>query len=164
MIIMTFLSCEKDSEISLGTFKCKVNGKLFYPNTTLWGAVHPLNVYYTSKNNSMYSAGFLSIQGIDANFNLETAGDVVMQKVGIYGTGVYPLKHIFSTKPYSNDGCWYYNSKQGKNYFAESGELTITTFDTINKIIAGKFYINVKDTLGNKKSIRDGVFNANYTE
>ena len=163
LLLLAFISCEKDAEITLGTFKCKIDGKTFYPNTTLYGMVHPVNVYYPSKTNTMYPAGFLSIQGIDANYIYDTAGDVVLQKVGVFGPGVYPLKHIFSTNPYANDGCWYYNSKESRNYFAESGELTITTFDTINKIIVGKFYIHVKDTLGNKKSITDGVFNTKYT-
>lgn len=122
-------------------------------------------VYYAADSNLYYKAGFLSILGTDARYNLDFAGKVSIQKLPVLGTGEYSLGHVFNcaSSPYDCDAGSYYNAKEWKNYFIESGKLTITKLDTINKIISGRFYFTAKDTLGNRKEITNGVFDTKYT-
>jgi len=160
----SFLSCEKEDlkafEAKWGTFKCRINGRNFQPSTTLGGNVSPINVYYCPNGN--YPPGYLSIQGIDARYDLDIAGDVCIQKIGVFGVGEYPLTYQECEDFYSCDESWYYKSNEG-NYFAEAGKLTITEFDTIARKITGTFYFDVKDINGNKKKITNGVLNVKYS-
>ena len=172
---LSFSSCEKDDfkdfEAKYGTFKCKIDDKEFRPSTTLGGNVSPINVSYCptgSQRYFNYPPGYLSIQGIDARFSLDIAGDVCIQKIGVFGVGEYPLTSQECENFYTCDASWYYKTnewdyytKEG-NYSAESGKLTITKLDTIERRISGTFYFNSKDIKGNKKKITNGVFNVNY--
>ncbi|MEQ1796381.1 MAG: hypothetical protein ABL872_00445 [Lacibacter sp.] len=168
-----FISCRKNNSDSiqfpeetqsgLNTFGCYIDDKAFIPATTLFGNVQPIHVYYTPDSTQYYKAGFLSIQGIDARYSLDFAGDVLLQKLQVFGIGEYSLNHAFNcANPYNCDGGGYYNAKEGKTYFIESGKLTITRLDTLNKIISGRFYFTSKDTFGNRKEIKAGVFDTRY--
>lgn len=172
-LLFLFISCRKNNNDSiqfpaetqsgLNTFGCYIDGKAFIPSTTLFGNVRPINVYYTPDSTQYYKAGFLSIQGIDARYSLDFAGDVLLQKLQVFGIGEYSLTHVFNcVKPYDCDGGGYYNAKEGKTYFIESGKLTITKLDTLNKIVSGRFYFSAKDTLGNRKEVKSGVFDTKY--
>ncbi len=152
-----------ETQNGLNTFGCYINDKAFIPSATLFGNVKPINVYYTPDSTQYYMAGFLSIQGIDARYSLDFAGNIILQKLQVFGTGEYSLNHVFNcTNPYNCDGGGYYNAKENKTYFIESGKLTITKLDTVNKIISGKFYFTSKDTLGNLKEVKKGVFDTKY--
>jgi hypothetical protein len=172
-IFALFIGCRKnhtdgpqfpaETQAGLNTFGCYVDDKAFIPSTTLFGNVRPINVYYTPDSTQYYKAGFLSIQGIDARYSLDFAGDVLLQKQQVFGIGEYSLSHVFNcANPYNCDGGGYYNAKEGKTYFIESGKLTITRLDTLNKIISGRFYFTSKDTLGNRKEVTGGVFDTKY--
>ena len=170
----SILSCEKDSkdfEAEWGTFRCQIDGKVFQPSTTLGGNVSPINVYYCptgSQGYMNYPLGYLSIQGIDANYSLDIAGNICIQKIGVLDVGEYSLTYKECEDFYSCDASWYYKSnewnsttKEG-NYFAENGKLTITKLDTIARKISGTFYFNTKDIKGKNKIITNGVFNVKY--
>jgi len=168
-----FISCRKnksdiiqfpaETQSGLNTFGCYIDGQAFIPSTTLFGNIRPINVYYTPDSTRYYNAGFLSIQGIDARYSLDFAGDILLQKLQVFGIGEYSLNHVFNcVNPYNCDGGEYYNAKEGKTYFIESGKLTITKLDTLNKIISGRFYFLSKDTLGNRKEVTSGVFDTKY--
>jgi hypothetical protein len=172
-LLCLFISCRKhtinsiqfpaETQSGLNTFGCYIDGNAFIPSTTLFGNVHPINVYYTPDSTQYYKAGFLSIQGIDARYSLDFAGDVLIQKLQVFGIGEYSLTHVFNcTNPYECDAGAYYNAKEGKNYFIENGKLTITKLDTLNKIISGKFYFSSKDSTGNRKEVKSGVFDTKY--
>ncbi len=172
-VFVFFMSCRKnhieetlfpaETQSGLNTFGCYVGDEAFIPSTTLFGNVRPINVYYTPASNQYYEAGFLSIQGIDARYSLDVAGNVLIQKLGVFGVGEYSLSHVFNcVNPYACDGGSYYNAKEWKNYFIESGKLTITRLDTLNKIISGRFYFISKDTSGNRKEVTGGVFDTKF--
>jgi hypothetical protein len=173
--LLLFISCRKnnsdgikfplETQNGLNTFGCYIDGNAFIPSTTLFGNVRPINVYYTPGPTQYYKAGFLSVQGIDARYSLDFAGDILIQKLPVSGIGEYPLTHVFNcANAYDCDGGGYYNAKEGKTYFIESGKLTITRLDTLNKILSGKFYFTAKDTLGNKKEVKGGVFDTKYID
>jgi hypothetical protein len=173
-LMALFISCRNNDDIilqfpsetqnGLNTFGCYIDNKAFIPSTTLFGNVRPISVYYTSEYTLYYKAGFLSIQGIDARYSLDFAGSILLQKIPVFGTGEYSLTHVFnSVNPYDYDGGGYYNAKEGKTYFIESGKMTITKLDTLNKIVSGRFYFTSKDTLGNRKEVTKGVFDTKYT-
>ena len=169
LFVFSFLSCKEDfSEAEWGTFKCKINGQEFYPSTTLWGNVKPINVYYCPTGSPGYLPGWLSIQGIDARYSLDIAGDVCMQKIGVFDVGEYPLTYQDCENFYSCDASWYYKSNEWDNttregnYYAEGGKLTITKLDTIERRMSGTFYFDARDIKGNKKKITNGVFNVKY--
>lgn len=172
-LLFFLISCRKSSndniqfpaetQLGLNTFGCYIDGNAFIPSTTLFGNVRPINVYYTPDSTQYYKAGFLSIQGIDARYTLDFAGEVLLQKIQVFGLGEYSLTHVFNcVKSYDCDGGVYYNAKEGKSYFIESGKLIITRLDTSNKIVSGRFYFTAKDTLGNKKEVKSGVFDTKY--
>ncbi len=172
-LALFFLSCRKnhnndiqfpsETQNGLNSFGCYIDGTAFIPSTTLFGNVHPINVYYTPDSTQYYKAGFLSIQGIDARYSLDFAGDILIQKLNVFSTGEYPLTQVFNCgQPYDCDAGGYYNAKQSRTYFIENGKLTITKLDTINKIISGRFYFSAKDTLGNRKEVSNGIFDTKY--
>jgi len=167
------LSCRKSSadtiqfpmetQSGLNTFGCYIDDKAFIASTTLFGSVQPINVYYTPDSTKYYKAGFLSIQGTDARYSLNFAGSVSLQRLKVFGIGEYSLYHVFNcSNPYDCDGGGYYNAKERKTYFIESGKLTIIKLDTANKIISGRFNFMSKDTLGNRIEVKNGVFDTKY--
>ena len=138
-----FFSCRKnnngiqfpaETQSGLNTFGCYLDGEPFIPSTTLFGNVHPVSAYYTPDSTQYYKAGFLSIQGIDARSSLDIAGDIFLQKLAVFGIREYSLSHVFNCgQPFDCDGDSYSNAKEGKNYFIENGQVTITKLDTLNK-------------------------------
>lgn len=170
---LILISCQKastddiqfpeETQSGLNTFGCYIDGKAFIPSTTLAGNVHPISVYYTTIATQYYDAGFLSLQGIDARYSLDFSGDVLIQKTGVFGVGEYSLSHTFNCpSTYGCDAGEYHNAKEDKNYFIESGRLTITKLDTLNKVISGRFYFTSKDSSGIRKEITGGVFDTKY--
>ncbi|MBB1284127.1 hypothetical protein HRH25_07070 [Flavisolibacter sp. BT320] len=152
-----------ETQNGANTFGCYIDGQPFIPFTTLFGNVRPINVHYTPIATPYYKAGFLSIQGIDARYSLGHAGSVLLQKLAVFATGDYSLQHIAACgNPYDCDSGGYYNAKEGRYYFIESGTLTITKLDTVNKIISGRFSFMAKDSSGNKKDVQGGVFDTQY--
>jgi hypothetical protein len=105
----------------------------------------------------------LSIGGIDARYSLDIAGDIVINKLQVFGVGEYYLMHVANCgSNYGCDGIGYHNAKTSKTYFAESGKLTIIKLDIINKIVSGRFNFLAKDTAGNRIQITNGRFDAKY--
>lgn len=152
-----------ETQAGLNTFGCYINGEAFIPSTTLFGNVKPITAYYTAQPTIYYQAGFFSLQGIDARYQLDFAGNVGIQKLDVFSTGEYQLVHSANCgQPYHCDAGGYYQAKTGRTYFIENGKLTITRLDTINKILSGRFFFTARDTLGNVKTVTGGVFDTNY--
>jgi hypothetical protein len=150
-----------ETQTGANTLGCYIDGAAFIPSTTLQGLVHPITVLYNSQATPYEPAGFLSIQGIDARYNLNIAGSILVQKQNVTGPGEYALSHVFNCpQTYHCDGGGYRHADQDRYYYIESGKLIITRLDTVEKIISGRFYFTAKDTLGNKKEITGGVFDA----
>jgi hypothetical protein len=176
-LLMTIsLSCRKNSDDASNifpietqegrnTFGCYVNGSAFIAGTTLFGLVSPVNVSYYQDSAQYYQAGFLSINGIDARYSLDVAGDIVINKLKVFGVGEYNLQHAGGNcaSTYSCDDIGYRNATTGRIYYAESGKLIVTKLDTVSKIVSGKFNFIAKDTLGNRIEVTDGRFDARYS-
>ena len=156
---------QDETQQGKNTLGCYIDGKPFISGTTLFGLVSPVNVnYYKDSVPFLYRAGFLAVGGIDARYSLDLAGDIVINKLNIFAVGEYPLvsQGGVCSQNYSCDDIGYYNAKTGKTYFAQSGKLTLTKLDTLNKIVSGRFYFTAKDTLGNKIEVTNGRFDAKY--
>ncbi len=166
------VSCTKDNHNEFpaatqegkNTFGAYIDGKPFIAGSTLFGTIYPVNALYCSDATILYNKGFFSIGGIDARYSVVgIAGNIGINKLNVFGTGEYPLvdRAGYSTN-FNLDGIFYYNEKSGKTYLAESGNLTITKLDTINRIVSGRFHFAAKDSLGTKVQITGGIFDAKY--
>lgn len=176
LLITTLLSCRKnrtdtsyifptETQEGKNTFGCYVNSTAFIAGTTLFGLVSPVNANYYKDSTQYYQGGFLSINGIDARYSLNVAGNVVINKLRVFGVGEYNFQNTGGNcaSTYSCDDIGYHNASTGKTYFAESGKLIITKLDTLTKIISGKFDFIAKDTSGNKVEVIDGRFDVKYS-
>ena len=173
-LVLFTISCRKndinsypeETQQGKNTIGCYIDGTAFYSSTTIFGLVSPINVnYYKDSFPLLYSAGYLAVQGIDARYDLDIAGSIVINKKNIFAIGQYPLVSQSVTICNQNRSCnyiGYYNSKTQKSYSAVSGNLTLTKLDTINKIISGRFYFTAKDSLGNSIQVTNGRFDAKY--
>ena len=145
------------------TFGCFINGQAFIAATTLFGLVRPVNVYYYKDSTAYHKAGFLSINGTDARSSMDIAGDIMINKQQVFGTGTYNLQPVANCGTANGcDDIVYSNVKANKPYFGEYGTLTVTKLDTLNKIVSGRFSFVAKDTLGNSVQITAGRFDAKY--
>ena len=174
LLMLTHFSCKKriaeplkfpdETQEGKNTFACYVDGKEFIavmPAITVY-SLHPITANYYTQAIDFYKAGSLFVQGIDATVETPADGSIAIQKMNLFGTGDFPLSYIDScTQPYTCDASFFYNYEVG-NYFAQNGKLTITRLDTLNKIVAGRFYFTAKDTLGNKIEITNGRFDIKY--
>lgn len=157
------LAFPAETRDGLNTCGCYINGVAFIPSTTLFGNVRPINAYYNHDSTTYYKAGFLSINVIDARYELDVAGSILMQKLGVFGEGEYTLNHVLNCpQPYDCDGGGYQHASVNRFYYIQTGKLTITRLDTINRIISGRFNFIAKDTLGHTKEISNGFFDAKY--
>jgi hypothetical protein len=153
----------RETREGLNTFGAYIDGVPFIAATTLFGNVRPVNVIYEPGPDGFYPAGFLSIQGIDARYSMDQAGNIILQKQKITGPGDYPLSHSFGCPQVNDcDAGGYENAKQARNFFIDSGVLTITKLDTLAKIVSGRFSFVASDPLGNRLKVTGGVFDARY--
>lgn len=169
-------SCKKnntsDAEVTLpdatqegkNTVGCFIDGVPFITSSFLSPLVIPVTASYFQYPTSYYKAQFLSLGAIDARFNLDIAGDIVINKLDVSGPGEYNLidKGI-CRNDYSCDGIGYHNAKTNITYFAESGKLFITKLDTVNRIVSGLFNFTGRDSTGDKVEVTEGRFDAKYT-
>lgn len=74
-------------------------------------------------------------------------------RIGKYtGVGEYSL---------ANKGhCWFWNQKD--QYLAVSGSITVTHFDTVKRIVAGRFEFQGVGRAFDTVKITDGRFDATY--
>ena len=65
---------------------------------------------------------------------------------------------LLSDKVYAS----YFTKNEG-DISAKEGKITITKFDKQNKIIAGRFWVDIETKSGELLRITDGRFDVNYT-
>jgi hypothetical protein len=147
----------------LNTFGAYIDGVPFIAATTLFGNVRPVNGIYEPGPNGFFPSGFLNINGIDARYSQVQAGGITIQKQGIFGPGTYPIANDRNCIDYNLcDLGGYDQASLSRVYFVESGTLTITKLDTLQKIISGRFSFVARDTLGNRRQVTGGVFDIRY--
>ena len=159
---ITFPEATQEGKNTFGSY---IDGDQFIAASTIFGLVRPINVAYYYDSTNDFKAGSIFIQGIDARSTLPIAGFIAIQKMNVFGTGTFPLTYVSNcSRQYTCDASFYYNSQLSKNYFADSGELTISKLDTVNRIISGTFHFTAKDSTGVKKEITNGRFDVKYNQ
>lgn len=125
-------------------------------------SIRPVSAHYVRDSTRYYKEGSLFLQGIDETAYTKAHGSIAIQKMNVFNAGDYAIGYVTNCpQTYTCDATFLYDSHV-RNYFAETGRLTITKLDTLNKIVSGRFYFTARDTLGNKKEITNGVFDIKY--
>ena len=174
-LLLTSFSCKKKTNSDLlppptqtgaNTMGCYVNGKPWLPDTRDNGSIPRLpqiSIYKYADNT------------VDIGFNKDRSG--ANQRIRIYlinfsGTGNYVMDKESDLKGfppvygyYENYGAFIdYNSN---NIFSTSslaiGNILITRFDSLNKIISGTFYFAAKTANGlDSVTLSDGRFDCSF--
>jgi hypothetical protein len=159
LVLSSFSSCEKDEDFSVlpaetqsgnNTFGCYVEGKRFFGGYLVYAIVPGFAVSYHNKSNYII---------------INTTGKFEDNKKGAMHMQVFNPKAGVTLKLFNGEFD-YINSNSRNNYgVIEGGEVTITKFDTINKIVSGRFSmigkldININDYSGNDSiRITEGRF------
>ena len=152
LVLSSFSSCEKDEDFSVlpaetqsgnNTFGCYVEGKRFFGGYLVYAMVPGFAVSYHNKSNYI-------IINTTGRFEDNEKGAMSMQ---IFNPSVNVTLKIF------NGEFKYINSNLRINYgVLDGGEVTITKFDTINKIVSGRFNMIGKTDIGtNDYSVSDSI-------
>lgn len=159
------MQCEKDqvlpaaTQTGKNTFGYKINGEIVVPKKG-WTPGLPLSqkatYYYNVATNSYdvlinsvhtanYPHQYLSISTNDIHLEEKT-----------YDIGEKNLPNVFYANYSFTDSPTYATSAQAK------GQINITHFDEINKIISGTFWFDALDPNGVKVEIREGRFDLKF--
>lgn len=172
MTVFTFNQCKKKTEepqlppettTGAMTFGCKVNGKVFVPKD---GRGRPgLYVQYVNLGAGVGGGWFLNIPAV----NWEPA-DIPSLQIGtdsllIAENSTYQFK--IDSNYQSVKGTAYAKYAIGSNGYiklnSDVGELTITRFDQVNRIMSGKFFFIATNTVNREKiNITEGRFDIRY--
>lgn len=142
-----FLSgaCEKE-HLPEFYFKCKVDGKEYVPDNCANCVISEIlrdTVLILGGNKGFETLGV----GINDTRGIQTGNYILNEVVGRRGD------YKFATTPIDR----YFTNN------THNGNLSITTFDKINKIIAGTFYFTAYNAVQNKTvKITDGKFRLQY--
>jgi hypothetical protein len=143
-----FAACEKDPKLppetqtGAHTFGCYIDGELFLPIRTFYGNM--INAYYDTIGNNSWHKG-LSIWCYGNNGNKLymsfknptpiTSSNILIDTVSYAGIENYHVSSIYFTK-----------------------------FDTINRIVSGRFEFELTDTINNNIiKFTDGRFDIRFT-
>jgi hypothetical protein len=167
-IMLTANCCEKDDEPSQlppitqtgeETFGCMINGELWLPHGSF---PSPATWVKLSVESTKLPYRFWQIetgQGAASSTGFHITENIMKE-------GTIPLLDKSTENKDSVIYAWHYSKtigvEPGKNLFEvesiESGELTITKLDTINRIISGTFYFDAYNPDGLKVEVREGRF------
>lgn len=146
--ILLAASCEKqDNNPAQFYIKCKVDGQTYLPN----------NCANCMRGQLLGDTVFL----MNANVDYTTVLLGVTQKPNFVG-GVYTLNSPSSGGAYKNSTT---TNDRFDTDATHTGQLTITSLDKANKIIAGTFYFQAYNPVQNKTvNITNGEFRLKYTD
>ncbi len=165
--LFTFSQCKKHKteepqlppETTTGamTFGCKVNGKVFVPKD---GRGKPgLYVQYVNLGAGVGGGWYLNIPAVDWVPSSIPAVSITTDSLLVQEGQIYQFK---STKgnvkaSYQIDSYYYLKTD------TDLGEIKITKFDAINRILSGTFFFSGTDATTNQKvNITDGRFDIRY--
>lgn len=141
------------TQTGANTFGCLLDGKAFlpgnFPNAT--------NCFYQLVDGEYY---FVMAFG-NTNFNsINIDVGVGTQNLQIQQNVQYDLFELNNNNAYGG-----YNFGTINNYTSHThtGKLTITKLDEVNHIVSGTFWFDVLDNNGVVHQIREGRFDAQYT-
>lgn len=164
--IFTFSQCKKNKdeepqlppETTVGamTFGCKVDGKVFVPKD---GSGRPgLFCQYVNLGTGPAGGWFLNIPAVDLQARPNIGVSIVTDSLLIQQGVVYPFKTTKGTVQ-----AFYYRGIDFKKLDNDPGELRVTKFDQVNRIISGTFFFTSTNISSNEKiNITDGRFDIRY--
>ena len=181
LVTLAFLSCINIEEFpqnqlpaitqtGANTFGCIINGEILIPKDGLPSLGGPksskrkgISVNYDQNNNFIIYAG---------NFRGETKPNIYIYIHNLTSTGTYSFglsngENSSAFEP-NYPHCWTrpYNIGYTKKYLSNtnSGTITITKIDTVNKIVSGTFQLTAFDENNSEETIEitDGRFDMQY--
>lgn len=173
--LLIFAGCEKkedptgpgndggNTQTGAGTMSCKVDGEN-------WSATQiPMSPYPAAFANleTQTNYSILTITGTQIT-STSSASTIYLSLLNITSTGEYNLGAMTSTS--GNQGIATIAFTDGKGYGTTGeteyiGKVTITKFDTANKIVSGTFYFTAKGVSGGatgKKVVTEGKFDVKW--
>ena len=164
--IFIFSQCKKNKddepqlppETTTGamTFGCKVNGKVFVPKD---GGGRPgLFCQYVNLGTGPAGGWFLNIPAVDLQTRPNIGVSIETDSLLIHQGVVYPFKNTKGTVQ-----AFYYSGIEFKKLDNDLGELRVTKFDQVNRIISGTFFFTGTNISSNEKiNITEGRFDIRY--
>lgn len=168
IVLLQLLACQKEPSLPLetqsgeNTFGMLLDGELWLPNRVPYSAFRDVSAAYFPS---------CDVLGISAR-NFE---ERLFFSTKIEGEGVYLLSSTFPVIDCYGDSTKNEGDLQGllKTQFSETNtyyflldslksNLTITKFDTLRKIVAGRFEMKLYDSNHSELNITEGVFDVNY--
>lgn len=149
----------------LNTFSALVNGKLFVPVSMYRPFNDSLNADYP-RNYSLHDLTIRAhnwLANAPAGFAIEFTATAIQLHNGDQFNLVPAGSKTGISVQYSSDGSTNLNNKYSISQFT-SGTITFTKVDTVNKILAGSFSLDVMNRANDKIEIRQGLFNVKYPQ
>ena len=162
---LTGMQCEKEqvlpaaTQTGKNTFGCKINGEIFVPKKG-WNPGLPLSqkaTYYYNFGTNSYDVliGASHTANYPHRFLLISTKDMHLDEK-TYDIGEENTPNTFYAHYSFTDSPTYATSAQAK------GQINITHFDEINKIISGTFWFDALEPNGAKVEIREGRFDLKF--
>jgi hypothetical protein len=153
------------TQTGAGTFGCLVDGKVFKPKGDLFsGSIASASYQYL--NSSLSKGYFFSVsatntstdfvKGISINTDslpIKEGQTIILEKYGKKGAAAGQFSII------GNDFIFH----EYLTTFSEKGELKITKFDSLNRIVSGTFWFDAINSNGEKVQVREGRFDMPYS-
>jgi len=156
------------TQIGADTFGCLVDGKALLPRSNGWapgcGSILQCNYQYINSGNLN---GYYLTLGVTDKKTYPNAIHMVMLRADNIEleTKTYVLDEY--NIPGKLCGQFFIISNAVENTYTTNqtlkGELTITFFDPINKIVSGTFWFDAVNKNGEKVEVREGRFDVHYT-
>lgn len=140
-----------ETAIGANTFGCMLNGQPWKTTPNVSGQMRTL---YAQPE----GGGLLSIYATHKDTNLSRWEGIIFFSPNFYGIGKFLISKQLDNRFSFEDTVKniYINSKSDN--VKESGELTITTFDTTKGILAGRFWFRLEREDGTVYEAKDGRF------
>lgn len=159
------MQCEKDqvlpaaTQTGKNTFGYKINGEIVVPKKG-WTPGLPLSqkaTYYYNVSTNSYDVLINSVHTANKPYRyLHISTKEILLEEKTYEIGEENITNVFYANYSFTDSPTYATSAQAK------GQINITHFDEINRIISGTFWFDALDLNGAKVEIREGRFDLKF--
>lgn len=169
-VILTFFGCEKNddnnketlppaTQTGANTAGCLVDGEILIPK----GNGNTFQCFYQFVDGEYY----FSISFRDKSSNISRSCNIISRKSEIEQGYTYILNIGNGEDIEGYGGEYNYGITEPFSYdttLLSTGELTITKLDFTNNIVSGTFWFDAVNSLGEVKKIREGRFDAQFTQ
>jgi hypothetical protein len=159
------MQCEKEqvlpaaTQTGKNTFGYKINGEIVVPKNG-WAPGLPLSqeaIYYYNVGTNSYDVLINAVHTANKPYRyLHISTKDILLEEKIYEIGEENIPNVFNAHYSFTDSPTYATSAQAK------GQINITHFDKINKIISGTFWFDALEPNGAKVEIREGRFDLKF--